>query len=228
MIRAHSPKCIPTQVQKSRKCKLPACSHHNESTQHFILDCPKYAYERWPLIAGKSMKNREYGKLLGNSQNAKPIINFIMATGRFSQEYVGRIRIIGEEEIRHGETGHWCRHMHTMHTHTHHHHSTFHPHNSPDPEQVYSGHEERGGKCRKHVIPDWASSQDPDNSIAHLMPWQHACPTNFDAWREAMLLPHGGSGGDLGYWSRKRRLHVGSAVCIRSEVLHGATCLEMH
>ena len=63
----------------------PACGHYSETTQHFLLDCPKYAHEQWPLITGKSQKNREYANLISNAKNAIPIIDYIQATGRFTQ-----------------------------------------------------------------------------------------------------------------------------------------------
>ena len=93
------------RFKRVESASCPACGHHNETTQHYLLDCPAYAHERWPLITGKSPKNKEYGKLVGGPKNALPIINYIMATGRLSQEYAGRTRDIGEAGTRRGETG---------------------------------------------------------------------------------------------------------------------------
>lgn len=64
-----------------------------------------YAPERWPLIACKSQKNKEYGNLVVGPKTQYPIINFIMATGILSQEYAGRIRKI--EETSGGQGRHW-------------------------------------------------------------------------------------------------------------------------
>ena len=61
----------------------PACGQDIESTQHFVLDCPKYAHERWALLAGKNQKNKEYANLLGKEENAIPLTRYIQATGRF-------------------------------------------------------------------------------------------------------------------------------------------------
>src|SRR6266404_4473320 len=70
--------------------RCPACGHHDENTQHFLLDCPTYSHERWPLIAGKSHKDREFSKLIGNTKNAIPLFNYIQAIGRFVQENARR------------------------------------------------------------------------------------------------------------------------------------------
>ena len=71
------------RFKRSVNAHCPACSHPNETPQHFLLDCPAYTHERWPLTAGKSQKKREYASLVGNSKNAIPIIDFIQATRRF-------------------------------------------------------------------------------------------------------------------------------------------------
>ncbi|KAF8274721.1 hypothetical protein EI94DRAFT_1512188, partial [Lactarius quietus] len=65
----------------------PACGHHNETPQHFLLNCPTYTPERWPLIAWKSPKEKEFANLLCEAKNAVQIVNFIQATGRFIQSY---------------------------------------------------------------------------------------------------------------------------------------------
>jgi hypothetical protein len=83
----------------------PACGHHNKTTQHFLLDCPAYTHKRWPLITGKSLKNKEYGNLVGRIQNAKLIIKFITDTGRLLQEYTNRVRNAGETGTKHREIG---------------------------------------------------------------------------------------------------------------------------
>jgi hypothetical protein len=93
------------RFKKAESASCPACGNHNETTQHFLLDCPSYAHERWPLIAGKSLKNREYGRTIGRAQNAKLIIKFIMAAGRFSQEYTRRVGDVGKAGAKHGEIG---------------------------------------------------------------------------------------------------------------------------
>jgi hypothetical protein len=64
-----------------------------------------YTHKRWPLIAGKSTENKEYGSLVGRTQNTKLIISYIMATGRLSQEYVIQVRNTGETGTKCREIG---------------------------------------------------------------------------------------------------------------------------
>ena len=78
------------RFKRAESAHCPACGHPNETPQHFLLDCPAYAHERWPLITGKSQKKKEFAHLVGKAKNAVLIITFIQATGRFRQ--VTRIR----------------------------------------------------------------------------------------------------------------------------------------
>ncbi|KAF8264458.1 hypothetical protein EI94DRAFT_1593125, partial [Lactarius quietus] len=73
------------RFKRTENAHCPACGHPNETPQHFILNCPAYAHERWPMIAGKSQK-KEYAYLVGNAKNAVPLINFIQATRRFRKD----------------------------------------------------------------------------------------------------------------------------------------------
>lgn len=64
--------------------RCPACGYPKETVEHFLIHCPKYAHERWPL------RNRFRGglpklsKMLTNPKLLMPIVNFIEATQRFS------------------------------------------------------------------------------------------------------------------------------------------------
>ena len=69
------------QVKRVEGTSCPACGHHKETTQHFLLYCLIYAHERWPLTIRKSPKHREFANLICDGKNAIPIINFIQATG---------------------------------------------------------------------------------------------------------------------------------------------------
>ncbi len=42
-------------------------------------------------MAGKSLANKEYTKLISDAKNAIPIVSFIQATGRFAQEFGQRV-----------------------------------------------------------------------------------------------------------------------------------------
>jgi len=91
------------RFKRTDNAQCPASGHHAETLQHFLLDCPAYTYERWPLMAGKSPSNWEYAKMLGNPKNAIPIMMYIQATGRFMQEVSRKDRV---EAGRNGREAH--------------------------------------------------------------------------------------------------------------------------
>ncbi|KAH8996799.1 hypothetical protein EDB92DRAFT_1769756, partial [Lactarius akahatsu] len=67
--RADSPSCL-------------ACGHHTESAQHFLLDCPAYAHERWVLTRKRSPTDTDFAKLITNPKSAVQVATFIQETGR--------------------------------------------------------------------------------------------------------------------------------------------------
>ena len=79
------------RFKRTDSARCLACGYHSENPQHFLLDCPAYAHERWPLMAGESLANKEYTKLISDAKNAIPIVSFIQATGRFAQELGQRV-----------------------------------------------------------------------------------------------------------------------------------------
>ena len=83
------------RFKRMESASCPACGHSNETPQHFILDCPAYAHERWSLISGKSQKNREYAAIIGKTENAIELIAYIQATGRLTRDKAGRVEIKG-------------------------------------------------------------------------------------------------------------------------------------
>jgi hypothetical protein len=72
------------RFKRTDSAQCPACRFHTESPQHFLLDCPADAHERWPLTTGKNAANKEYAKLLGNGCKTIAIIDFIQSTGILS------------------------------------------------------------------------------------------------------------------------------------------------
>ena len=69
------------KITDSAQC--PACGHLKEKPEHYLLHCPKYVHERWPIhtLAGGRLPNLE--KLLSSPKLLKPLANYIQATGRF-------------------------------------------------------------------------------------------------------------------------------------------------
>jgi ribonuclease HI len=92
----HRFKCM-----ESASC--PVCGYYDKTPQHYLLDCPAYAHERWLLLAGKSAKNRDFAIIVGKAKNTKPIIDYIQATGRFMQMHDGNSRGDREAGSRHIE-----------------------------------------------------------------------------------------------------------------------------
>ncbi len=63
-----------------------ACGHPKENVQHYHLDCPAYAHERWALFKHCKAKDPKLKDILNNSKLAVPLANYIQPTGRFDQE----------------------------------------------------------------------------------------------------------------------------------------------
>jgi hypothetical protein len=93
------------RFKRTESAKCPACGYHNETPQHFLLDCPAYAHKRWMLTVGKTTKNKGYTALLGSPKNAIPLINYIQATGRFTMDRNGPGGGTAPRGVRHTETG---------------------------------------------------------------------------------------------------------------------------
>jgi hypothetical protein len=63
--------------------RCPACGHPNETVEHFIVYCPKYAHERWPLLQRTGNTPPKLIKLLTSTKLLMLLVNFIDATERF-------------------------------------------------------------------------------------------------------------------------------------------------
>ena len=53
--------------------------------RHFLLDCPKYAYERWALLKSCKAKQQKLSNLLNEKTMMVPLANYIQATRRFKE-----------------------------------------------------------------------------------------------------------------------------------------------
>lgn len=63
--------------------RCPACGHPKETVEHFLVYCPKYAHERWPIRNRFGGRMPKLSKLLTSPKLLPPIANFIKATQRF-------------------------------------------------------------------------------------------------------------------------------------------------
>jgi ribonuclease HI len=65
--------------------RCPACGHPNETVEHYLLYCPKYDHECWPIIRKAGGSRPKLNKLLSKVDLLQPLANYIEATERFTQ-----------------------------------------------------------------------------------------------------------------------------------------------
>jgi hypothetical protein len=63
--------------------RCPACGHPKETVEHFLLHCPSYDHERWPIRNTLGGNLPKLARLLTSKKLLQPLANFIEATGRF-------------------------------------------------------------------------------------------------------------------------------------------------
>jgi hypothetical protein len=63
--------------------QCPACRHPKETAEHYLLQCPKYAHERWPILSRSGGRPPKLTRLLSSAKLLGPLANYIEATGRF-------------------------------------------------------------------------------------------------------------------------------------------------
>ncbi len=73
------------RIRKVDNASCLACRVDEENIKHFLLRCPGYAHERWPLnqLARMRCKVLMLKTLLGDPQFILPLAVYIQATGRF-------------------------------------------------------------------------------------------------------------------------------------------------
>ena len=74
------------RFKKVDSARCPACGDQCETAEHFLLRCPKYAHERWPLLVKINRTAPSMTDILSNQKTIIPLINFLDATGRFQDE----------------------------------------------------------------------------------------------------------------------------------------------
>ena len=73
------------RFKKVDSSRCPACGARSETVQHFLLECPGYAHERWMLkkrFSGRK-KALTLENLLGDAEAILPLTNYISASHRF-------------------------------------------------------------------------------------------------------------------------------------------------
>ena len=69
--------------KESEQC--PACGVQRETPQHFLLECPAYAYERWKLGPKKGELETKFTEILASKKKTTALAHYIQATGRFEE-----------------------------------------------------------------------------------------------------------------------------------------------
>jgi hypothetical protein len=70
--------------KKIDKPHCPACGYPKETAEHFILNCPKYAHERWHMLRLSGSRTPKFTKILASHRLIAPLTNYIEATGQFA------------------------------------------------------------------------------------------------------------------------------------------------
>ena len=71
------------RFKKMTSSQCPACGHPAETVEHFLLKCPKYTHERWPLLNRIGRNPPKLEKILSDAELLVPLINYIEASERF-------------------------------------------------------------------------------------------------------------------------------------------------
>lgn len=74
------------RFKRKASANCPACGAERETPQHFLLECPAYAYERGKLKARRGSKEKKIAELLSKEDGMAALAGYIQATDRFKQE----------------------------------------------------------------------------------------------------------------------------------------------
>ena len=70
------------RFKKVDSARCPACGAQKETVEHFILKCPKFDHERWPLLQKIKDHTPRLEKILADQKLIAPLFNYIDATER--------------------------------------------------------------------------------------------------------------------------------------------------
>ena len=74
------------RFKKADSPQCPACGHPKETPEHYLLQCPSYDYERWPILNLLGGRLPQLMKLLSSPKMLLPLANYMEATERFETE----------------------------------------------------------------------------------------------------------------------------------------------
>ena len=78
------------QFKKKENPKCPACGARKETPQHFLLECPAYAYERRKLGPKKGEMERKFAEIISSGRSIVALAHYMKATGRFAEEKLNK------------------------------------------------------------------------------------------------------------------------------------------
>jgi hypothetical protein len=71
------------RFKRKESVQCPACSTPKETPQHFLLECPAYAHERWKIRPKKGDMETKFAELLANEKKIVALAHYMKATRRF-------------------------------------------------------------------------------------------------------------------------------------------------
>ena len=78
------------RFKKKENPKCPACGARKEMPQHFLLECPAYAYERRKLGPKKGEMERKFAEIISSGRSIVALAHYMKATGRFAEEKLNK------------------------------------------------------------------------------------------------------------------------------------------
>ena len=74
------------RFKRKNSAQCPACGALKETPQHFLLECPAYAYGRRKLRPRKGELETKFAVILTSENKSIMLARYIHANGRFSEE----------------------------------------------------------------------------------------------------------------------------------------------
>jgi ribonuclease HI len=71
------------RFKRKESAQCPACGAPKETPQHFLLECPAYAHERWKIRPKKGDMETKFAELLANEKKIVALAHYMKATRRF-------------------------------------------------------------------------------------------------------------------------------------------------
>jgi ribonuclease HI len=72
------------RFKRKESSQCPACGAPKETPQHFLLECPAYAHERWKLRPKRGVLETKFAELLTSEKKIIALAHYMKATRRFA------------------------------------------------------------------------------------------------------------------------------------------------